>query len=203
MNKIENVGDLRQMYGTPSERALKKEMTTLDRHCRHFISMSPFLTMATSGADGRLDCSPRGDAPGFVHVVDDATLLIPDRRGNNRVDSLTNVVEHGRVGLLFLVPGVNETLRVNGKARIIEETSTLEPLAAKGKTPKTGLLVDIEEVYFQCAKALVRSHLWDSDAQIERSSFPTLGQVLADQIGEMDATTFDAEAGDPERSRLY
>jgi predicted pyridoxine 5'-phosphate oxidase superfamily flavin-nucleotide-binding protein len=116
---------------------------------------------------------------------------------------LTNVIEHGRVGLLFLVPGVNETLRVNGKARIIDEASTLEPLSAKGKTPLTGVLVEIEEVYFQCAKALVRSHLWDADAQIERSSFPTMGQVLSDQIDGMDAAVFDAQAVDPKRSRLY
>jgi len=199
---VENPSQLRDIYGPPSERALKKEMSKLDRHCRNFIALSPFLTLATCGADGRLDCSPRGDHPGFVAVLDDETLLIPDRRGNNRVDSLANIVAHPRIGILFMVPGMNETLRVNGRARVVDDPALLEPLAVNGKVPRTGVLVEVEEVFLQCAKALVRSHLWDPGSRIERSSFASMGQMLADQIDGVDAEVFDREASDPTRS-LY
>ena len=202
-NNIDDVTTLRSIYGSPSERAVKKEMTALDVHCRNFIALSPFLTMATCGADGRLDCSPRGDAPGFVQVLNERTLLIPDRRGNNRVDSLSNIVEQGGIGLLFMVPGMNETLRVNGRARIVTDDALLEPLAVKGRAPRSGILVDVDEAFLQCAKALVRSHLWDPAQQIDRSSFASMGQMLADQIEGMDGEAFDQEAADPKRYSLY
>lgn len=200
---IETASQLRERYGPPSERSVKKEMQALDRHCRNFIAISPFLTLATCGADGHLDCSPRGDGPGFVAVLDERTLLIPDRRGNNRVDSLSNIVEHPKVGILFMVPGMNETLRINGRAKIIEDPALLEPLSVKGKAPRTGIMVEVDTCFLQCSKALVRSHLWDREAQIERSSFATMGQMLADQIDGIDGEEFDKEAADPVRYRLY
>jgi len=191
---IQSIDALRAVYGDPSERALKKEMRRLDHHCRAFIAVSPFVVLATSGADGRQDCSPRGDAPGFVQVVDEQTLLVPDRRGNNRVDSLANVLENPHVGMLFMVPGMNETLRVNGRGRIVRAQAVLAPLAVRGRVPRSALRVEVEEVFLQCAKALVRSRLWDADARIDRSAFPTMGRMLADQIDGVDAERFDREA---------
>src|SRR3954454_11417230 len=137
--------ELRQRYGAPSERSLQKEMTRLDAHYRHFIRLSPFLVIPTSGADGLGDCSPRGDARGFVAVLDDTTILIPDRLGNNRTDSLRNIIDNPGIGLLFLLPGVNETLRINGTARITTDAALLAPLAAQGKAPRSGLLVAVKE----------------------------------------------------------
>jgi len=195
--------ELREIYRRPSGRALQKELHALDRHCRHFISRSPFLTLATCGANGELDCSPRGDGPGFVAVLDDRTLLIPDRRGNNRLDSLTNITEHPRVALLFMVPGVDETLRVNGRARITRDPALLAPLEIQRRTPPTGIVVEVESCYLQCAKALLRSRLWDPASRVERASFPTMGQMLADQITGLDGEAFDREASDPSRYRLY
>jgi uncharacterized protein len=194
---------LRAQYGAPSERSLQKEMTRLDAHCRNFIALSPFLVIATSGTDGLGDCSPRGDAPGFVAVLDDATILIPDRLGNNRTDSLRNIIDNPGIGLLFLLPGVNETLRINGTARITTDVVLLAPLAAQGKAPRSGLLVAIKEVYLQCGKALIRSKLWDPAIQIERSSFPSLGKILADQIGLADVAASERMTEEGYKTRLY
>jgi PPOX class probable FMN-dependent enzyme len=195
--------ELRQRYGAPSERSLQKEMTKLDAHCRNFIALSPFLVIATSGADGLGDCSPRGDAPGFVAVLDDTTLLIPDRLGNNRTDSLRNIIDNPGIGLLFLLPGVNETLRINGTARITTDAALLASLAAQGKTPRSGLLVAVKEAYLQCGKALIRSKLWDPAIQIERTSFPSLGKILADQIGLPDVAASEQMTEEGYKTRLY
>ena len=195
--------ELRQRYGAPSERSLQKEMTKLDAHCRNFIAFSPFLVIATSGADGLGDCSPRGDAPGFVAVLDDTTLLIPDRLGNNRTDSLRNIIDNPGIGLLFLLPGVNETLRINGTARITTDAALLAPLTAQGKTPRSGLLVAVKEAYLQCGKALIRSKLWDPAIQIERTSFPSLGKILADQIGLPDVAAAERMTEEGYKTRLY
>jgi uncharacterized protein len=200
---IESKETLRERYGAPSERSLQKEMTRLDAHCRHFIALSPFLVIATAGADGLGDCSPRGDAPGFVAVLDDTTILIPDRLGNNRTDSLRNIIDHPGIGLLFLLPGVNETLRINGTARITMDAALLAPLAAQGKAPRSGLLVAIKEVYLQCGKALIRSKLWDPAIQIERASFPSLGKILADQIGLADVAAAERMTEEGYKTRLY
>jgi PPOX class probable FMN-dependent enzyme len=178
-------------------------MDKLDKHSRHFISISPFLVLASSGEQGT-DASPRGDAPGFVSVIDDHTLLIPDRPGNNRVDSMANIMENPNVGLLFLVPGIKETLRVNGKARVTKDLSLLEPMAVRGKNPLSGLIVEVEEVYLHCAKALMRSKLWDPETHVERSSFPTLGQIFKDQIEEIDSSEeADRAIEEGYRTRLY
>lgn len=191
---IDSPEALRALYGEPSERALRKELRFLDRHCQSFIALSPFVVLATVGGDGRLDCSPRGDGPGFVQVLDERTLLIPDRRGNNRVDSLSNIVEHPRIGLLFMVPGMNETLRVNGRATITRSRRRLEPLAVNGRVPRAGVLVEVEEAFLQCAKALVRSRLWEPESRIDRRRFPSMGRMLSDQIEGLDAEAFDEEA---------
>ena len=163
---IENAERLREIYGAPSERAVKKQLRRLDRHCRAFIARSPFLVVASADASGRCDASPKGDAPGFVAVLDDATLLIPDRLGNNRVDTLGNLLARPGIGLIFFVPGINETLRVNGRARVATEPALLEPVAVNGKVPKSGILVSVDEVYFHCGKALIRSDLWNPDKHL-------------------------------------
>src|SRR5260370_9401863 len=183
---IGSKAELRAGYGERRERSVQKELTKLDAHCRQLIAHSPFLGIATAGADGLGDCSPRGDAPGFVAVLDDTTVLIPDRLGNNRTDSLRNIIDNPGVGLLFLPPGVNETLRVNGLSRITTDAALLAPLAAQGKAPRSGLLVEVKEAYLQCGKALIRSKLCDPETQIERASFPSLGKSLPDQIGLSD-----------------
>lgn len=200
---ISSKDDLRSIYGEPSERAAKKEMPRLDFHCRNFIALSPFCVLSTAGADGRADASPKGDAPGFVAVLDDSTLLIPDRLGNNRVDSMQNILENPHVGLLFLVPGMGETLRVNGRARITTDVELLEPLAVQGKTPKSGLVVEVEEVFLHCAKSLIRSKLWDPAIQIDRADFPSLGKMLADQIGGLDVEEADRRTEEAYRNGLY
>lgn len=194
--------DLRPLYAQPGQRALGKQMTALDRHARNFIAHSPFLVMGTA-AEGGADVSPKGDAPGFVAVLDDRTLLIPDRPGNNRLDGMRNILENPRVGLLFLIPGVNETLRVNGRARITRDEALLAPLAVQEKRPKTALVVEIDEVYLHCPKAFIRSRLWDPEAQLDRAQFPTMGQMLADQIEGMDVEELERGTEESIKHGLY
>jgi len=172
MDVVEDIETLREIYGPPNDRSLKKQLSRFDRHCRAFIARSPFLVIASSDPLGRCDASPKGDAPGFVKVIDDETLLIPDRLGNNRVDTIGNLLERPGVGLIFFVPGLNETLRVNGRARLITDPALLEPLAVNGKVPRSGIVVAAEEIYFHCGKALIRSDLWNPDKQLRRPSFP-------------------------------
>jgi len=200
---IENFERLREVYGAPSERSLKKQLSRFDKHCRAFIARSPFLVIASSDPSGRCDASPKGDAPGFVEVLDDETLLIPDRLGNNRVDTIGNLLERPCVGLIFFVPGLNETLRVNGRARIITDAASLEPLAVNGKVPRSGILVSADEIYFHCGKALIRSDLWNPEKQLRRSEFPSLGRILADQIGGTTAEESERLTAESYRTRLY
>ena len=201
---IGTVEELRSSYGEPSERAVKKSLDCLDRHCRRFIGLSPFVVLATAGTDGRVDCSPRGDPPGFVEVLDDRTLLLPDRPGNNRVDSLGNVLENPHVGLLFMIPGVNETLRLNGRATLTTDPTQLEPLSVKGRAPRSGLLIEVEEVFLQCTKALVRSHLWADQSRVDRKAvLPSFGQMLADHVGLPDGEAVDREVRARIRKTLY
>jgi PPOX class probable FMN-dependent enzyme len=203
LDTIENPERLREIYGAPSERAVNKEQRRFDRHCRDFIARSPFLVIASADPSGRCDASPKGDAPGFVQVVDDATLLIPDRLGNNRVDTLGNLVGRPGVGLIFFVPGVNETLRVNGRARVTTDPALLEPLAVNGKVPRSGILVAADEIYFHCGKALIRSDLWNPEKHIRRSEFPSLGRILADQIGGIDVAEAERYTAESYKTRLY
>ena len=203
MDTIENFERLREVYGAPSERALKKQLSRFDKHCRAFIARSPFLVIASSDPSGRCDASPKGDAPGFVEVLDDETLLIPDRLGNNRVDTLGNLLERPGVGLIFFVPGLNETLRVNGRAHITTDPTLLDPLAVNGKLPRSGILVSADEIYFHCGKALIRSDLWNPEKQLRRSEFPSLGHILADQIGGITVEESERLTAESYKTRLY
>ena len=201
--EVADARELRAVVGEVHLIAERKVLDRLDHFCRDFIALSPFLVLASSDSEGRADASPRGDGPGFVQVLDEKTLLIPDRRGNNRVDSFGNVLSSPGVGLVFFVPGINETLRVNGRARLTRDTALLEPTTVQEKTPKLGLLVEVDEAYFHCGKALIRSKLWAQDAQIERGSFPTLGRIVAEQTRAVDAAEADANLEEAYRTRLY
>ena len=201
---IETVEELRSSYGEPSERAVKKSLNRLDSHCRRFIELSPFVVLASAGADGRVDCSPRGDPAGFVAILDDRTVLLPDRRGNNRTDSLTNVLENPQVGMLFLIPGVDETLRLNGRATLTTDPALLEPLAVNSRVPRSGLVVEVEEVFLQCTKALVRSRLWADETRVDRkTALPSFGKMITDHIGEGDGEAVDRELRARVRETLY
>lgn len=178
---VDSAAALRQLYPQPKERAVKKQLNRLDRHCVRFIELSPFAVIATGSGD--MDASPRGGEPGFVKVVDEQTLWIPDSPGNNRLDSLTNIIATGRIGLLFLIPGVDETLRINGRAQVSADPTKVGRFATDKRTPKVVIEVDVEEAYLHCAKALMRSKLWADDSRQERSVLPTMGQMINDQIG--------------------
>lgn len=172
---------LRGMHHAPMSRATDKVLRALDVHCRRVIALSPFCVIATQGAGGA-DVSPRGDPPGFVRVLDDRTLLLPDRVGNNRLDGYVNLLANPRIGMLFLVPGMNETLRVNGTARITDDPRLLQPSAINGRPPKVGLVISIEEAFLHCGKALVRSKLWDGTRHIDRTSLPSYAEMLLDHV---------------------
>jgi hypothetical protein len=189
--RITSVEGLEALYGAPNERSILKEIDYVSDHYRAFIDRSPFVVVATAGPEG-LDCSPRGDGPGFVRVADRKRLLMPDRRGNNRLDTLRNIVRDGRIALLFLIPGVGETLRVNGRAAVRVDPELCASFETEGKIPKSVVEITVETVYFQCQKALVRSRLWDPDARVERSELPSTGSILQALVG----TGFDGEAYD-------
>lgn len=202
-NFVTTEEELERLYGPPKERALLKQMDRLDEHARSFIRASPFLLLATCGPSGA-DCSPRGDAPGFVEVADDETLLVPDRRGNNRIDSLRNIVKNPDVGLLFLVPGADETFRVNGKARLSVDPGLLRRFDVRGRAPKTVLVVRVEEAFMQCSRALIRSDLWNPDRFAGSRTLPSAGVMLAAHTGgRVDAAEYDARAAEEVPKTLY
>jgi PPOX class probable FMN-dependent enzyme len=176
--------DLGTIYDPPRERTLAKALPRIDRHMARFIGLSPFCVLATVGGDGTVDVSPRGGAPGFVRVEDEHTLVMPDRPGNNRLDSLKNILSGGgEVSLLFLLPGMDETVRVVGRASVTEDPALLAGLVEFGKTPKTALRIEVREAFLHCAKALMRSRLWDAEAQVDRGLFPSLGEMIHEQTG--------------------
>ncbi len=185
---------LRQTYASAGD-VRKKILPKLDRHAKHFISLSPFVALATHGPEGT-DCSPRGDAPGFVRVIDDKTLMMPDRRGNNLLDSLSNVLASPQVGLLFFVPGINETLRINGRARVVTDPALLAGMEAHNALPQSAMEITIDQVYFHCGRAILRGDLWNPEKKVERSTFPTLGRIIADQIAGVDADLADKGLAD-------
>ena len=193
-NKITSEAELRTLMGEPSELVIRKQLPALDAHCQAFIALSPFLLIGTVGTDGLGDVSPRGDPPGFVHVVDEQTLLIPDRPGNRRIDSLRNILQTGAIGLLFMVPNVEETLRVNGRACLIQDEAWLARLALQGKRPQLAIAVTVEECFLQCAKALKRSHLWQPEHWPARDALPSLAQILIDQVKPANTTVEQMEA---------
>ncbi|MEM9141262.1 MAG: pyridoxamine 5'-phosphate oxidase family protein [Pseudomonadota bacterium] len=172
---------LRAMHHAPMSRATDKVLSALDRHCIAIIEKSPFCILSTQGSGGA-DISPRGDPPGFVRVLGPEALLLPDRVGNNRMDGMANILENPSVGLLFLVPGMNETLRVNGTAQITDDIRLLEPSKMQGRVPKVGVLIQVREAFVHCAKALVRSKLWNADHQIERALLPSYAAMLRDHV---------------------
>jgi uncharacterized protein len=178
---------LRDLYGQPGARAVAKERPALNDDCRAFIAHSPFLVMGTAGADGRCDVSPKGDAPGFVHVLDDHHLAIPDRLGNNRLDGLRNVVENGHVGLIFLIPGREDTLRVNGRARIVRDEALLERLAVNGKRPVTALVVEVEQTFMHCARAFKRAGLWEPERWPDTDGVRSMQRMIWDLLPEKPA----------------
>lgn len=180
---VTSVDALRELYAAPGERAVRKQLSSLDPHCRRFIELSPFLVLATAGEAGGMDASPRGGAPGFVKIHDERTLLIPDAPGNNRLDSLENILATGRVGLLFLIPGVDETLRVNGSAVLSRAESDIDRCKDERRTPKVVIRVSVQEAYLHCAKAFMRSRLWSAESLMDRARLPSLGQMLKDQTG--------------------
>lgn len=202
-HRIRDVESLERLYGAPSGAAVEKEVDYLHPHYRTLIAASPFFVLATGGPQG-LDASPRGDAPGFVVVEDDKTLLIPDRRGNNRVDSLRNIIANPHVALLFLIPGVGETLRVNGRAEISTDPALIARFGVEGKLPRSVIVVHVDTVFFQCARAIFRSGLWDPARRIERRSLPSLGTIVSDITrGRFDGKEYDKGLYERLQSALY
>ena len=190
-NTISTIEELEAIYGEPLPQSLVKEIDYISDHYRSFIEKSPFMVLASVAEEG-LDCSPRGDPAGFVRVVDEKRVMIPDRRGNNRIDTLRNIVRDPRVSLLFLVPGVGETLRINGRAEISVDPKLCASFDMNGKTPRSVIIVTADRVYFQCQKALARSRLWEPEAQVERKELPTAGKILQ----SLSRDEFDGEAYD-------
>jgi uncharacterized protein len=190
---------LREVIGSPTELVLTKIADRLNALTRQFVEHSPFVCVATARPDGGLDVSPRGDPPGFVRILDERTLVLPDRPGNRIADTLTNLLEDPRIALLFLIPGIGDTFRVNGRARIVDDAELLAPSAVDGKVPRLGLLVSIEEAYTQCSKALIRSDLWNPEHHVDRSELPSSGEILRSVRDD----EFDAEGYDRERAARY
>ncbi len=199
MSIIATIEQLEAIYGQPNEASTVKVADRVTPQYRRLIEKSPFAALATCGPEG-LDCSPRGDRAGFVRIHDDKTLMMPDRRGNNRVDSLRNIVRDPRVALLFLIPGSGSTLRVIGRARVSADTDLLASFAIDGKVPRTVVVIGVEEIYFQCARAIVRSELWNPDRRVDPRDLPTPGQILADMSdNRVGGEKYDREW--PERAR--
>ena len=202
-HRVTSLEQLEALYEMPNPNSLLKEIDYVSAHYRAFIEAAPFVTVATVGPEG-LDCSPRGDAPGFVRVQDEKTLLLPDRRGNNRTDTLRNIVRDPRISLLFLIPGIGETLRINGCAAISSDPALCESFVVQNKAPRSVLMITVDRVYFQCQKALVRSKLWDPATRIERSALPSTGTMIAAlSKGTLDAETYDRAYPERLRQTIY
>ena len=197
--------ELRALLGHPSELVIKKVQTRLDEHCRAFISMAPFMLLGTTDAEGNCDVSPRGDGPGFVLVLDEQTLIIPDRPGNKRFDSLRNIIATGAVGLLFMIPTVGETLRVNGRARLVRDPDLLARLEAQGKVPALAIAVEIDEAFIQCAKALKRSHLWEPERWPDGAALTSRARMFIDHASVTGVSVEEMEASLAKsyKERLY
>ena len=200
---ITTMQQLEALYGERMPASVVKEIDHISPHYRAQIEAAPFVTVATSGPEG-LDCSPKGDAPGFVRILDDKTLAIPDRPGNNRLDGFRNIVRDPRIALLFLIPGVGETLRVNGRASISIEPELMQSFAVNGKLPRCVLVVHVESVYFHCSKAIMRSKLWDEAAKIDRKTLPSTGTIIAElSQGKLGGETYDRELPERHKAMLY
>ena len=206
LNETDRISDIRTLealYGAPSGAAVEKEVDYIHPHYRTLIAASPFVVLATSGPGG-LDTSPRGDHPGFVAVEDEKTLLIPDRRGNNRIDSLRNIIANPYVALLFLIPGVGETLRVNGRAMISTAPALLERFAVDGKLPRSVIVVSVDTAFFQCSRAVWRAKLWEPGQQVDRKSLPSLGTIIGDiSRSKVDGAKYDEGLYERLKGSLY
>ncbi len=202
MAAVNSQEELRRLYPEPKERSLRKELDHLDEHFKRFIGLSPFCVVATTNPDGTADATPRGGEPGFVTVADDRTLLIPDRPGNNRIDTLRNLVANPGIGLLFVIPGVDESVRVNGTAEIRDDEE-LRAQFTEGRPPTTVLTIRVREAFLHCGKAFMRSKLWDPTRHIERTELPTLGEMLRDQIGSHDLPESQDEMVERYKAELY
>jgi PPOX class probable FMN-dependent enzyme len=191
---IENEGQLRGLYKEPMELALLKQLDRLDEHCRNFLAHSPFAVIASTRPGRGTDVSPRGDAPGFARALDANTIAIPDRPGNNRLDTMSNIVADAEVGLLFFIPGIDETLRVNGTARLSRDPELLAAAAVNGREPRLIILVTVREAFLHCGKALKRSRLWHDDYRVEKKDFPSLGRMIVEQTKPKAITVEQADA---------
>lgn len=191
---ITEESELREIFGKPSERSLNKQIDHLHQHCREIISKSPFILLGTSNSSGLCDVSPKGDFPGFVRVLDDKTVAIPDLPGNNRLDTLANMLDNPHVGLIFLIPGMNETLRINGNVRLIKDADLLESMSYQGKLPILAIVVDVEEVFIHCPKAFMRSKLWSDQSQINRNALPSMAEILRDHADLADCNVEDLKS---------
>ena len=201
---ITSVEQLRTVMAQPSEPALRKEMSRLDDGCRWFIERAPFVFIATSNAQGQCDVSPKGDVPGFVQVLDDETLILPDRPGNNRADSISNILQNPHIGMIFVVPGADWTLRVNGRATIVRDADVLERCAVNGKRPALGIAVHVEEAYLHCPKCIIRSKLWDTGTQLAPNELPSFALMARDQAGYQQVPAEVVEKMDAEsNTKLY
>lgn len=205
---IATENSLRSIFGNAQGLAVQKSRPGFDKYSRQFLSLSPFLVISTSNSQGRADVSPRGDPPGFVHVVDDRTMLIPDRPGNNRLDTMVNIVENPNVACLFFIPGFEDTLRVAGKAVITSDPELLKHCIVSGKQPKAGILVTVDEVFLHCAKALKRSKLWSDEYKQDRTQMPSIARIILDQVGdagvdEKVAAEADVSVEENYRKELY
>jgi uncharacterized protein len=201
---LESEADLRAVYKKPSPPAIAKDIGRIDEHCRRFIELSPFLCIGTMNRDGFGDVSPRGGEPGFVHVLDDKHLAIPDRPGNNRLDTLKNLVEQPGAGLMFLIPGIEDIVRINGTARVSRDPKLMARFIVEGKPPLSVLVIEVREAFLHCGKAIRRARLWDPAARVDRSSYPSAGHVLRDQLSlEVEPTVIDAALESSARKTLY
>ncbi len=201
---VETVHELRQIMGYPNEVVTRKTIGHLDRYCLDFIQNSPFITIATSDAAGRLDVSPKGDPAGFVKPLDQYTLAIPDRPGNKKADTLTNIIQNPRIGLIFLIPGIKETLRINGSAQVVRDQSVLDLLVCNGKTPEFAIIVHVEEAFMHCAKCMIRSELWKNVEEVKARPVPSLGKILVDHAQlDIPSTELDERIRQDEKTNLY
>src|SRR5215470_1151689 len=200
---IVGLENLREVYKEPRAAARLKALDRLDEFCQHFIALSPFFVLASCNDQGHVDASPRGDQPGFVRVPDDHTLLVPDRPGNNRIDTMRNILSSPGVGMIFFVPGFNETLRVNGTAAILQNQQLCDEFTVNGKPAVSVMRVSVREAFFHCGKALIRARLWDPMTYVDRSTFPSHGRILAEQTKTVSVEESEAYVARSYRERLY
>ena len=202
--RVDSRQGLREIYDEPVEISVRKKLDRLDQHCQAFLALSPFMVIGSADANGHGDVSPKGDRPGFVQVLDDTHLLIPDRPGNNRLDTMQNLVDNPEVATIFFVPGVKETLRIAGRASVVSDGEVMKRFEVNGKLPKTALLLEVREAFMHCAKALSRSKLWEDDYKVERTALPRYAQILADHSRQsMSAEDIQNAIDEGEKTKMW